>query len=158
MLLAVFSHTPLSPYLPRPSQTASSLAFYLSINITPPPKLLLSPTPSLSALTLTSLCSPPPPLNSLFPCLLSGNPFTSPLSLSDGRKVMSHRLRYVNNRWLMDLGYAQIPVLLIWQSSDGINIEGGKDKKGVGGVNNSSLFCVLYRTINGAVIPLCIIQ
>lgn len=37
----------------------------------------------------------------------------------------------------MDLGYAQIPVLLIWQSSDGINIECGK----AGGVvYNSYLF------------------
>lgn len=83
LFMAVFSHTPLSPYLPRPEQTASSLAFYLSINISPPAPLL-TPTPSLSAHTLTSLS---PPLSS--PSLLSGDPFhlSSFHCQKDGRDV-----------------------------------------------------------------------
>lgn len=46
------------------------------------------------------------------------------------RERISQGLRYVNNRWLMDLGYAQILVLLIWQSSDRINIEAGGERMG----------------------------
>ena len=108
----------------------------------PPPNCFsLSPRHFLLSLSPLYIHHCLPSILSFLVCCLE-TPFTSPLFALGwkGRKGMSHRLRYVNNRWLMDLGYAQIPILLIWQSSDGINIEGGK---GSGGVNNSSLFCAL---------------
>lgn len=113
----------------------------------PHPPLFLTPTPPISAHTLTSLLSP------LFFLSLSFVWKSLPplhLFILRWRERISHGLRYVNNRWLMDLGYAQILVLLIWQSSDRINIEGWGER--MARVQRQFSFFVLYGTINGAVV------
>lgn len=53
----------------------------------------------------------------------------------------------------MDLGYAQILVLLIWQSLSGINIEGGE--RGRGGFKTTVSVFALYRTINCVIVCKC---
>lgn len=63
LFLAVSGHSAMLPYLPVLEQTASSLAFTLSINICTPPDRLTLP---VSAHTLTAFIFPPLPPLTLF--------------------------------------------------------------------------------------------